>query len=73
MKRFIDVYGLDTHEKLTFSAATPYEAMQHLIYYLNLSHQDNDAKVQTTKSGLHLFVIHNQRTYSVINTIATDC
>lgn len=71
MNGFIDIFGLDTHETLTFQAVTPYEAMQKLIYYLNLSHKDSAANVQMTKSGLHLFVIHHGRTYSVRNTIVT--
>ena len=67
MNGFINVYGLDTHETLTFQASTPYEAMENLIYYLNLNHRDNDAKVCFTKSTLHLYVIHNGNTYSVRN------
>lgn len=56
---------LDTNTDLFFSARTPYEAMQKLLYHLNLSKQDNSAVIQKTESGLHLYVEHSSRTYAV--------
>lgn len=65
MEGFITVYGLDTHEQLTFQAKTPYEAMRKLIYTLNLKHKDKSAKIEKTESNLHLYTVHNGNTYSV--------
>jgi len=63
----IDVYCLDTQKVFYFDAATPYQAMEKLLYYLNLSHLDEDAKIQLVGKGRHLTVIHNGNTYSVRN------
>jgi len=63
----IGVFCLDTKRTLYFDAKTPYEAMEKLIYYLNLSHKDPNAKIQLVGKGRHLTVIHNGKTYSVRN------
>ena len=65
MNGFITVFGLDTHESLTFQAKTPYEAMTKLLYTLNLKHKDKFAKIENTNSNLHLYTIHNGKTYAV--------
>lgn len=62
---FITVFGLDTHERLTFQARTPYEAMQKLLYTLNLKHMDKTAKIEKTNSNLHLYTVHCGNTYAV--------
>lgn len=51
------VFCLDDGKELLFFANSGYEAMQKLIYYLNLSHQDNNAKIE----------LHNERTWSVVH------
>ena len=60
---------LDTKEAYWFKAKTPYLAMKSLIYFLNLSHKDNTAKVEKTESGRFLFTVHNGKTWSVSNYV----
>lgn len=61
------VVCLDTGDALWFQAQTAYEAMQKLLYTLNLKHQDNDATINITRSCLHLYTIHNGNYWSVRN------
>ena len=65
MNGFITVFGLDTHEALTFQARTPLEAMSKLLYTLNLKRMDDTAKIEKTESNLHLYTVHCGNTYSV--------
>lgn len=67
MKRAIDVFNLDENKHMTFVSETPYNAMESLIYYLNLSHADKNAKVDLIGGGRALTTIHNGKTYSCIN------
>lgn len=62
---FLTVRCLDTGEGLIFQAATPYEAMTKLIYYLNLSHKDEFAAINKTESNLHLYTIHNGKYWTI--------
>lgn len=65
MDGFRTAYCLDTGEALVFQAATPYEAMRKLLYYLNLSKEDKSATINKTESNLHLYTIHNGKTWSI--------
>lgn len=62
-----EVFCLDTGRRLYFDARTPLEAMNKLIYYLNVSHKDDDAKVQLLGHGRTLSVVHCGLTYSCLN------
>jgi len=66
MNKYV-IVGMDTGERFTFLARTAYEALQKLIYTLNLAHLDSAAAVQKTESGLHLYVVYNGNTYAVKN------
>ena len=59
------VLCLDDQRELFFSAETGYEAMQKLVDYLNLSHQDNNAKIEL-HNGRTWSVVHNGKTYSCL-------
>ena len=61
------VFCLDTNRNLYFVSRTALEAMKALIYYLNLSALDKDARVELAGGGRTLTVIHNHLTYSYIN------
>lgn len=63
----IEVLCLDTGERLYFSAKTPLQAMQSLIYYLNISKRDDNAKVLLKGGGRTLSVEHSGKTYSCRN------
>lgn len=63
----ITIICLEDGRKLEFMALTPYEAMIKCKYYLDLNKKDNNAKINKTISGLHLWMEHNGRTYSVKN------
>lgn len=61
------VFCLDTGDELYFDARTPLEAMNKLIYYLNLSHKDDSAKVELSKTDRTLIVVHCGKTYGCVN------
>lgn len=61
------VFCLDDGKELYFSSKTPLQAMQSLIYYLNLSHEDKSAKIDLLGGGRTLSVVHNGKTYSCLN------
>jgi len=58
---------LDTGESLWFQAHTAYEAMQKLLYTLNLKHKDDSAVVNMTGSCQHLFTIHCGKYWTTSN------
>lgn len=66
-KHLIGVYNLDTGQRWYFSAQTPLEAMNSLLYTLNLKHRDGKAKVRLAGGGRTLYVIHNGQTWSCDN------
>lgn len=47
----IRIYNLDTHQALYFCARTPYEAMNMLLYTLNLRKLDSEARIQLLGGG----------------------
>lgn len=59
---------LDTGETLTFASHTPREAMESLIYFLNLHHRDENAQVSELGGGRTLSVTHCGQTWSTTNT-----
>lgn len=61
------VFNLDTHESLYFVKDTPYQAMEALIYTLNLKHFDPNVKILPSVSGRTLSVVHNGQTWSILN------
>ena len=61
------VFNLDTHRELWFTTPTAYQTMETLIYYLNLSKLDENAKIQLCGGGRTLSVIHNGETWGCIN------
>ena len=60
----IKVHCLDTNERLWFSAQTPREAMEKLIYTLNLTGFDPAAHIHELGGGRTLTVVHSGRTWS---------
>lgn len=63
----IPVTCLDEGKSYWFTARTPYEALQKMKYTLDLKSKDPEAKINKTESGLHLYMEHGSRTYSVKN------
>lgn len=63
----IRCYNLDTYQELYFTARTPYEAMEKLLYTLNLKRKDTGAKIQLLGGGRTLSLIHNGETWSCLN------
>lgn len=61
------VFCLDTNWNLYFVSRTAYEAMKSLLYYLNLSVLDKDARIELAGGGRTLTVTHNHLTYSCCN------
>ena len=58
----IKVYCLDTNEILEFFAQTPREAMEKLLYTLDLTSFDPEAHIQELGGGRTLTVVHSGRT-----------
>lgn len=63
----IPVACLDEGKSYWFTARTSYEALQKMKYTLDLTRKDPEAKINKTESGLHLYMEHGGRTYSVKN------
>lgn len=63
----IKVTCLDDGIEYWFTAKTPLEAMQKMLYTLNLSAFDRNATINKTESGMHLYIDHNDKTYAVAN------
>lgn len=61
------IKNLDTRAELGFTARTAYEAMQKLVYTLNLKKHDNTTTINKTESGLHLWLGHNGETWAIRN------
>lgn len=66
MYSFYTVACLDDNRKYTFSAMSPYDAMKKMVYYLNLNKHE-EVVINKTKSGNHLYVEHNNKTYTIRN------
>ena len=60
------VINLDTGIEYIFTAKTAYEAMQKMIYTLNISGKC-DAEINKTESGKTLYIEHKGNTYSTAN------
>ena len=58
----IKIFCLDDQRILSFFAESGYEAMQKLICFLNLSHKDDNAKIELC-NGRTWNVIHCGKTY----------
>ena len=63
----IEIRCAETGVKYFFKAKTPYEAMQKMIYTLNLSNNDSSVVINKTDSGLFLWIEHGEKTYFVKN------
>lgn len=60
------VFCLDDQTTYIFEKGiTPYEAMKRMLYTLNVNHNDPDAVINKTESGLHLYFDHCGKTYAV--------
>ena len=60
------VINLDTGTECIFTAKTAYEAMQKMIYTLNISGKC-DAVINKTENGKTLYIEHNGNAYSTVN------
>lgn len=58
---------LDDGKRCGFVTRTAYEALQKMIYTLNLSCKDDNAVINKTESGLHLWFEHSGKTYAIAN------
>lgn len=67
MGRLYTAHNLDTKERLGFISDSAQQAMESLLYILNLYRQDNNATIQHTKSDKHLFTVHSGETWSIRN------
>jgi hypothetical protein len=59
------VLCLDDGREFFFIATSGYDAIQKMLYYLNLSHQDNNAKIELC-NGRTWSVVHNGKTYGCL-------
>lgn len=69
----IEVLCLDTGKCLYFTAITPMQAMNQLIYYLDLTKRDEFARVQLLGGGRTLAVVHSGQTWSCLNYAPLNC
>ena len=60
------VTNLDTGDKYIFTAKTAIEALQKMIYTLNISGKC-DAIINKTESGKTLYFEHKGNTYAAVN------
>ncbi len=67
MAKSYRVFNLDTHESAWFVKPTAHQAMEALIYYLNLRHLDTEAKILLCGGGRTLSVTHCGETWGCIN------
>lgn len=67
MAKLYTAHKLGGQEKLSFQSESAEQAMQSLLYFLNLSHKDESAKIIRTNSGLFLYTIHNGNTWTIKN------
>lgn len=63
-KRF-EVVCIDDQRRFIFQTETAEEAMQKMLYTLNLSHMDRAATIKQTGSGKHLCMDHGGKTYAI--------
>lgn len=61
----IYVNCLDDGKSYGFDAKTAYEAMRKMLYTLNIKRNDENAVINKTESGLHLWFEHSGKTYAV--------
>lgn len=59
----IIIYCLDDDTRYIFVSKTPYEAMEAMLYYLNLLKKDTKAAICKTETNKHLYLEHDGRTY----------
>lgn len=63
----IYVTCLNNGKRYGMDAKTPYEALSKMKYTLDLSRKDENAVINKTESGLHLYMDHSGKTYVVRN------
>jgi hypothetical protein len=59
----IKVFCLDDRVEYLFSATSGYEAMQKMLYALNLEHKDGNAEIELC-NGRTWSLKHNGKTYA---------
>ena len=62
------IYGLDDNTAYSFLASSPYNAMEMMLYYLNLRNRDDSARIKMTNSAQHLYLDHDEKTYAIKNS-----
>ena len=67
MGRLYTAHNLDTKERLGFISDSAQQAMESLLYFLNLYKKDDSATIQHTKSDKNLFLVHSGETWSIKN------
>lgn len=65
MEGLIPATCLDDGRVHYFSAKTPYEALNKMVYTLNIGCKDDNATINKTESNLHLYVEHSGKMYAV--------
>ena len=63
----IKVFCLDDGVEYLFSATSGYEAMQKMLYTLNLEHKDKNAEIEFAKVGLYTIKAFNSNFETTIN------
>ena len=61
----IYVKCLDDGMAYGFQARSSIEAINKMVYYLNISSADAGSQVQKTETNLHLYIEHCGKTYAV--------
>lgn len=56
---------LDDAKTFIFTADSPRDALEKMRYTLDLERKDTNAKIKATNSGMHLYMDHSGKTYSV--------
>ena len=63
MKKTIKVINLDNGMEYIFTNVTPIEALQSMIYTINIKEECNSI-IHKTKTNKHLYFDHNGETYT---------
>lgn len=63
--KLLMVFCLDTMKEHYIDAKTPYEAMDKMKSYLDISGRDNKTVIHKTESNTHLYMQHKNKTYII--------
>ena len=62
----IGVFCLDDDKTYYFDVKTPYEAMEKMLYKLNIAHYDPRAIIDKTPTNKCFYIEHNGKCYATL-------